>query len=63
MATQKKFLDQIGVGYLWSKFLGELNKKASKENLASLEDRVEKIETAEYVIYGGSAVDVMEEDE
>lgn len=63
MADEKKFLDQIGVGYLWSKVLGELNKKASKDNLDSLENRVEDIETAEYVIYGGSASEVMKEGE
>jgi len=63
MATQKKFLDQIGVGYLWSKILDELKKKVSQENFASLENRVEEIETAEYVIYGGSASDVIKEGE
>lgn len=55
MTTEKKkFLDQIGVSYLWSKIL---------EKFASLENRVNEIETAEYVIYGGSASDVMKEDE
>jgi preprotein translocase subunit SecD len=63
MTTQKKFLDQIGVGYLWSKILDELKKKASKENVASLENRVDEIETAEYVIYGGSASDAIKEGE
>lgn len=55
MATEKKFLDQFGVSYLWSKFLEKLNEKVSKDNFASLENRVDEIETAEYVIYGGSA--------
>lgn len=39
MATEKKFLDQIGVGYLWSKIKGELNKKVDISNLNSLENR------------------------
>ena len=63
MADEKKFLDQIGVGYLWSKIKGELNKKANVSNLNSLEDRVEILETSQFVIYGGSAFDVMKEDE
>ena len=63
MADEKKFLDQIGVGYLWSKIKGELNKKANASNLNSLEDRVETLETSQFVIYGGSAFDVMKEDE
>jgi hypothetical protein len=63
MADEKKFLDQIGVGYLWSKIKGELNKKANVSNLNSLEDRVETLETSQFVIYGGSAFDVMKEDE
>lgn len=61
MAIQKKFLDQIGVSYLWSKIKDELNQKASQSNLISLENRVEEIENAEIVIYGGSASDVVEE--
>lgn len=39
MATEKKFLDQIGVGYLRSKIKGELNKKVDISNLNSLENR------------------------
>lgn len=60
MAAEKRFLDQLGVGYLWTKFLDELKKKTPLEDFASLENRVKKIETAEYEIYGGSASDVVE---
>lgn len=60
MAVDKKFLDQFGVGYLWSKVLDELKKKVSQNDFASLDNRVKKIETAEYEIYGGSASDVIE---
>lgn len=61
MAT-KKFLDQIGLSYLWSKILDELNKKASQSNLVSLENRVEELESTDVIeIYGGSATDVIEE--
>ena len=62
MAIEKKFLDQIGVGYLWSKIKGELYKKADKSNLNSLADRVESLETSQFEIYGGSAFDVLEEE-
>lgn len=55
----KKFLDQIGLAYLWSKIQNELVEKASQSDLTSLENRVEDIETAEIEIYGGSASDVM----
>lgn len=64
MATPKKFLDQIGVSYLWSKILHELTKKADKSNVDSLEDRVEVIETTEITtIYGGSASDMINGEE
>ncbi len=62
MATEKKFLDQIGVGYLWSKIKGELNKKVDISNLNSLENRVETLETSQFEIYGGSAFDVLDKE-
>ena len=62
MAIEKKFLDQIGVGYLWSKIKGELNKKADTSNLNSLAERVETLETTNFEIYGGSAFDVLNEE-
>ena len=58
----KKFLDQVGLSHLWSMILEELNKKASKVNLASVENRVEVLENAEYEFYGGSATDVMQKE-
>lgn len=62
MATSKKFLDQIGVAYLWSKIKDELKLKASQSNLVSLENRVEELESTDVIeIYGGSATDVIEE--
>jgi len=59
-----KKLDENGVKTLWSIILEELNKKISKSDLTSLENRVEVLETAEFELYGGSAKDVMyKEDE
>ena len=59
-----KKLDENGVKTLWSIILEELNKKTSKSDLTSLENRVEMLETAEFELYGGSAKDVMyKEDE
>jgi len=63
MAMQKKFLDQIGVSTLWARILQELDKKISKNDFTILENRVEKIETQEIVLYGGSAIDVMDKEE
>ena len=54
-----KKLDENGVKTLWSIILEELNKKISKSDLTSLENRVEVLETAEFELYGGSAKDVM----
>lgn len=61
MENTKKFLDQIGLAHLWSKIQNELSQKASQFNLISLENRVEKIENAKVIIYGGSATENIEE--
>ena len=44
MADVKKFLDQTGTGYLWSKIKTELNKKADQTALEALQSTVQTIQ-------------------
>ncbi len=48
MPTTKKFLDQSGTGYLWSKITTQLNLKAAASDLQSLSARVDTLESAGY---------------
>jgi len=63
MATSsiQKFLDQTGLSTLWARILKELDKKAAKTDLNTLQSRVQKIEDG-VILYGGSATDVIEEE-
>lgn len=44
MPTTKKFLDQTGTGYLWSKIKQQLDTKAAQSDLEALAGRVETLE-------------------
>ena len=57
-----KKMDENGLRTFWSIVLEELNKKTNKNELTSLENRVEVLESAEYEFYGGSATDVMQKE-
>lgn len=62
MNKSQKFLDQIGVSYLWEKLQDQLKKKTSIEDFASLDNRVKKIETSDIILFGGDASDAVKED-
>ena len=62
MNKSQKFLDQIGVSYLWEKLQDQLKKKTSIEDFASLDNRVKKIETSDIILFGGNASDAVKED-
>ena len=57
-----KKVDENGLKTFWSIILEELNKKTNKNDLTSLENRVEVLESAEYEFYGGSATDVIKKE-
>lgn len=61
MNKSQKFLDQIGVSYLWEKLQDQLKKKTSIEDFASLDNRVKKIETSDIILFGGDASDAVKE--
>ena len=61
MNKSQKFLDQIGVNYLWEKLQDQLKKKTSIEDFASLDNRVKKIETSDIILFGGNASDAVKE--
>jgi len=61
MNKSQKFLDQIGVSYLWEKLQDQLKKKTSIEDFASLDNRVKKIETSDIILFGGNASDAVKE--
>ena len=67
MATSRiqKFLDQTGVTTLWTRILEELDKKASQSEVNALKARIISLEQslANMEIYGGSATDVIDEEE
>lgn len=46
MPTTKKFLDQTGTGYLWSKIKQQLDTKAAQSDLETLAGRVDTLEAA-----------------
>lgn len=46
MPTTKKFLDQTGTGYLWSKIKQQLDTKATQSDLETLAGRVDTLEAA-----------------
>ena len=46
MPTTKKFLDQTGTGYLWSKIKQQLDTKAAQSDLEALAGRVDTLEAA-----------------
>lgn len=46
MPTTKKFLDQTGTGYLWSKIKQQLDTKAAQSDLETLAGRVSTLEAA-----------------
>lgn len=46
MPTTKKFLDQTGTGYLWSKIKQQLDTKAAQSDLDTLAGRVSTLEAA-----------------
>ena len=48
MPNTKKFLDQTGTGYLWTKITTQLNLKAAAADLATLAGRVDTLEAAGY---------------
>ena len=48
MPTTKKFLDQVGTGYLWGKITAQLDLKAAQSSLEALEDRVDELELNGY---------------
>ena len=41
MPTTKKFLDQTGTGYLWSKIKQQLDTKAAQADLEALQSTVQ----------------------
>lgn len=48
MPTTKKFLDQTGTGYLWSKIKAQLDLKAAQSDLTALQSRVGQLELNGY---------------
>lgn len=48
MPNTKKFLDQTGTGYLWSKIKGQLDLKAAQADLETLQGRVNNLELNGY---------------
>lgn len=48
MPNTKKFLDQVGTGYLWGKITAQLDLKAAQSALEALEDRVDELELNGY---------------
>lgn len=46
--SAKKFLDQTGTGYLWTKIKQQLDTKADASDLTALENRVDTLESAGY---------------
>ena len=48
MPTTKKFLDQVGTGYLWGKITAQVDLKAAQSSLEALEDRVDELELNGY---------------
>lgn len=46
--STKKFLDQTGTGYLWTKIKQQLDTKADASDLTALENRVDTLEAAGY---------------
>lgn len=48
MPEQKKFLDQVGTGYLWGKITAQLNTKAAQSALDTLSGRVDALELNGY---------------
>ena len=48
MPTTKKFLDQTGTGYLWSKIKQQLDTKADASDLTALASRVDTLEVSGY---------------
>lgn len=46
--SAKKFLDQTGTGYLWTKIKQQLDTKADASDLTALENRVDTLEAAGY---------------
>ena len=48
MPTTKKFLDQVGTGYLWGKITAQLDLKAAQSSLETLAGRVDALELNGY---------------
>ena len=48
MPTTKKFLDQTGTGYLWSKIKQQLDTKAAQADLEALQSTVQQIQANAY---------------
>lgn len=48
MPTTKKFLDQVGTGYLWGKITAQLDLKAAQSALDTLAGRVDELELNGY---------------
>lgn len=48
MPTTKKFLDQTGTGYLWSKIKQQLDTKAAQADLEALQNTVQQIQANAY---------------